>query len=72
MPPDIRAWLTKRPTLAVVSVGRKRGRPRLSLSAIKSVQDLGDQRQGDDGYRDNERRTCSFGQSPQRIADDGN
>jgi disulfide bond formation protein DsbB len=39
---DIRAWLTKRPTLAVVSVGRKRGRPRLSLSAIKSVQDFGE------------------------------
>src|SRR5439155_9700717 len=71
-PPDVRDWRTKRGRLACASVGARSAEDKFPLSAIKSVQDFGDQRQGHDGYGDDKRRPCSFGQSPQRIADDGN
>ena len=70
--PDVRDWRTKRGRLACASVGARSAEDKFPLSAIKSVQDFGDQRQGHDGYGDDKRRPCSFGQSPQRIADDGN
>jgi hypothetical protein len=47
MPPDVRAWPTKRGSLAGVPVGGRSADDSFPLSAIKSVQNLGEQRECD-------------------------
>ena len=69
MPPDIRAWLTKRARLAGASVVNRRAEKKFPLSAIKSVQDFGQQRQQDDRSDRDQRDASCFGQSPKRIGD---
>jgi hypothetical protein len=61
MPPDIRAWLTKRARLAGASVVNRRAEKKFPLSAIKSVQDFGQQRQQDDRSDRDQRDASCFG-----------
>jgi hypothetical protein len=59
--PDIRAWLTKRARLAGASVVNRRAEKKFPLSAIKSVQDFGQQRQQDDRSDRDQRDASCFG-----------